>query len=246
MQRPVPTPLERSLLQLGRELDVPEPPDVVTAVSARLGRRPRPSFRWRAALAVALVALAVLAATLAIPDARSALLRILHIGGERIELVDELPSIPPTGDLESTLGARISLADTRRMLGPGFRELDERPDRVYVDAVGTVWFLYGTPERARLLVAQTPHLALDRGLTAGKLVGPGTRVDDVSVDGSRGLFLSGAPHLVGLVGRNGAVVAETVHLARDVLVWSSGGVTYRLEGDFTRDEALRLAGSLHR
>jgi hypothetical protein len=240
--------LERALTALGRELAVPEAPDLLPAVLAgiepRPARRPQPR-RW--VLAVAVVVLAALAATLAIPDARSALFRVLHIGGERIEFVDDLPAVSPapTGlDLDVVLGRRVTLEVARRRAGFDLRELDEAPDRVYLGERGTVWFLFGTPERIRLLVAQTPLLFVEESLFLKKLAGPGTQIEQVAVDGSTGFFLVGEPHLVLLLDANGQVVEESARLAKNVLVWESGGVAYRLEGDFGKKTALRLAGSL--
>jgi hypothetical protein len=48
-----------------------------------------------------------------------------------------------------------------------------------------------------------------------------------------------------LVDERGRVVEESARLAQDVLVWARGGVSYRLEGDLAREEALELARSLH-
>lgn len=238
------TELERSLIALGRAVEIPEAPDLGAVVLSRIesattprGRRPR----WILAVAVAL--LAALAATLAIPDARSALLRVLHIGGERIELVEELPPVPTSG-VELELGEAVTLDLARRRSGFVLRELEERPDSIYLGAHGTVWFLYGEPERVRLLVAQTPLHTLDRGIMMKKFATPETQVEQVSVEGSPGLFLSGQSHFLFLLDEYGQIVEESARLARDVLIWEDGGVAYRLEGDFEREEALRLAGSL--
>lgn len=240
--------LERALTALGRELAVPEAPELVPAVLAGIESRPA---RWpqprRWVLAIAVVVLAALAATLAIPDARSAFFRALHIGGERIEFVDDLPAVSPapTGlDLDFALGQRVTLEEARRRAGFDLRVLDEAPDRVYLGGRGTVWFLYGTPERVRLLVAQTPLLFIEESLFLKKLAGPGTQIEQVAVDGSTGFFLVGEPHLVLLLDANGQVVEESARLAKNVLIWESGGVAYRLEGDFGKNHALRLADSL--
>ena len=107
-----------------------------------------------------------------------------------------------------------------------------------------MWFLYGTPQRVRLLVAQTPGLEVDEAFILKKLVAAGTRVENVSVAGERGFLITGSPHLVLLVDQRGNVVEESARLARNVLVWEANGITYRLEGDFTSDEALALAESL--
>jgi hypothetical protein len=241
------TELERALVSLGRELDVPEAPDAVTAVLARL--EPRREGRTllaprRLALAVALVLLAALLATLAIPDARSALFRALHIGGASIEVGDELPEVPAEPDLELTLGQRVTLAEATRDAGFDVRRLDEEPDAVYLGDRGTVWLLYGSPQRPRLLLAQTPFHSVDQELLLKKVAAAGTTVELVAVDGARGAFLSGDPHFLFLLDELGNPVEDSARLAGNVLLWSEGRIAYRLEGDVDRETALELAESL--
>lgn len=240
--------LERALTELGSELAVPTAPDLTAGVLARVEpRRAMPTRRRRVVLAFAVVALAMLAATLAIPDARSAFFRVLHIGGEQIELVDELPPVPPQPaeiDLDLALGTRATLEQARREAGFDLQVLDAEPDRVYLGGRGTVWFLYGTPSKVRLLVAQTPNLGLGEPFLLKKLATSGTEVEEVLVGGARGVYLAGAPHLVLLVDERGEIVEESARLAQNVLVWEANGVAYRLEGDFSLDEALALASSL--
>jgi hypothetical protein len=240
--------LEQTLLAVGRELDVPEAPDlaprVLRALEAPVTRRPR---RRRLVLALAVLALAALLATLAIPDARSSLLRFLRIGGEQIELVEELPEVPPAPaelDLDQTLGERVSPREAQRRAGFDLLELEEAPDRVYLGARGTVWFLYGRPAAVRLLVAQTPELEIDEPFILKKLAGSGTHVEEATVRGVPAYFLSGEPHVVMLLDERGVVYQETARLARDVLVWEERGRTIRLEGDLSRDDAVALAESL--
>ena len=239
------TELERSLVAFGRELDVPEAPDLVPAVLARIDPRRTPAVtRRRLVLALAVLALAAIGATLAIPDARSAFLRIFDIGGERIEIVDQLPEIPLVHELEPTLGERVSLEEAKRRSDFVLRGLEQAPDRVYLGPRGTVWFLYGTPQRPRLLLAQTPLQDVDAPALKKKLVGSETRVELVSVDGAPGAFLSGGPHFLFLIDETGDTIEDSARLAQDVLLWDEGGVAYRLEGNFGRDEALRLARAL--
>jgi hypothetical protein len=237
--------LEQRLVELGRALDVPEAPDLAPRVLARIGAPRRGAPRRKLVLALATFAVAALVATLAIPDARSALLRFFQIGSERIELVDELPEVSPTPpELDLMLGLRVPLGEARRRAGFDLLELEDDPDSVYVGDRGTVWFLYGRPETVRLLIAQTPRLAVDEGFLLKKLVAGGTSVEQVFVRGEPAYFLSGEPHVVILVDRNGVPVTETARLARDVLVWEEDGRTVRIEGELTRDEALDLAESL--
>ena len=239
--------LEQTLRSIGRELDVPEAPELTSRVLRGLGPsvRARPTRRLVAVFAVLLAA--ALVATLAIPEARSALLRFLQIGSERIELVDELPEVSPVPaelDLGRALGERVSLAEARRRAGFDLLELPEPPDQVYLGARGTVWFLYGRPAAVRLLVAQTTELEIDEPFILKKLVGAGTHVEEATVRGVPAYFLSGDPHVVMLLDEHGIPYQETARLARDVLVWEEHGRTIRLEGDFTRADAVALADSL--
>ena len=237
--------LERELVLLGQALDVPDAPDLGPRVLASLGERKRRTPRRRLVLVLASLALAAaLLAALAIPDARSALLRFLQIGGVRIELVDELPAVAPTeSELELVLGQRVSLEQARSSAGLELLELDHEPDAVYLGERGTVWFLYGSPGAVRLLVAQTPELAIDEPFLLKKLVSAGTSVEGTTVRGRPAYFLSGEPHVVLLVDANGDAYQATAWLARDVLVWEEGGRTIRLEGELTREEAEELADS---
>ncbi len=75
-------------------------------------------------------------------------------------------------------------------------------------------------------------------------MGSETRVELVSVDGARGAFLSGGPHFLFLIDETGDTIEDSTRLAEDVLLWDEGGVAYRLEGNFGREEALRLARAL--
>lgn len=238
--------LERSLTLLGRELDLPDAPDLASRVAAEIAPRLATTrTRRRLAVAVAAVASAALLATLAIPEARSALLRVLGIGGVRIELVDELPAVPQTPpELELSLGRPVSLDEARRRASFALLELDESPDAVYLGERGTVWFLYGQPDRVRLLVAQTRTLAIDEPFFLKKLASAGTRVEPFTVRGESAFLLSGAEHVVMLLDVNGDAYPESARLARDVAVWEENGHTVRLEGELTRDDAIALAREL--
>jgi len=237
--------LEQRLVALGRVLDVPEPPDVASRVLAGIGEARTPlRRRRRLVLALAALAVAALLATLAIPDARSALFRFLQIGGARIELVDDLPEVAGPAELELVLGKRVSLAEARSEAGFDLLELDEEPDAVFLGERGTVWFLYGTPDAVRLLASQTPDVRIDEPFVLKKLAASGTRVEGASVRDSQAYFLSGEPHVVMLLDELGEEIPESLRLARDVLVWEERGRTLRLEGDLTLDEALELADSM--
>jgi hypothetical protein len=77
-----------------------------------------------------------------------------------------------------------------------------------------------------------------------KLIDTGTRVEPVTVAGSRGYWISEEPHYLFYVDDRGVNREELRRLVGDVLIWSDGPLTYRLETSLGRDAALRLAESL--
>src|SRR5207244_7981864 len=85
----------------------------------------------------------------AVPPARSAILRVFHLRGVRIEYVDRLPNVH-TGQLD--LGVPVKTADAAATAGfrPLTSELLGEPDEVTWDGA-LLWYRYG---RTRLLVSQ--------------------------------------------------------------------------------------------
>lgn len=75
-----------------------------------------------------------------------------------------------------------------------------------------------------------------------KVLGGGTGIERVDVDGRPGLWIDGVPHEV--VIRDGAGALVTRRFAGNTLLWQDGDTIVRLEGAPTLDEALRLAASL--
>jgi hypothetical protein len=236
--------LETQLRALAGELAFPPTPDLADGIARRLATAPGPRRRWGLRLAVALAVLvAAAAATLALsPGARSAFLEWLGIRGAVVVRVDELPPVTPSQSLEH-LGEQVSLEEARRRAGFELLELEGAgaPDAVYVNEPGMVSFVYGRDLDVRLILSQI-HGALEEGFLFKKVGAGGTLVDEVTVDGGRGLLLTGEPHGFAYVAPDGSFHDERLYLARDVLLWERGPLTLRLEGELTRDEALALAG----
>ncbi len=229
--------LERELHAVGAWVELPAELDLVPSVRTRIaGRRPAPRRALVAVVAALAVAVAI-AVAFAVPPARSAILRWLGLKGVRIELVDRLPEVRPDRGL--SLGRRVSLDEARRLAG--FRLLESdllgEPDAVYWDG-RQVSFVYGN---VRLLLSQLE--GSQQPVLIKKVVGPGTRVEHVTVNGEDGYLLSGAPHFLYLA-PTGVVRTERIRLAADTLLWERDGLTLRLEGRLTADEALELARSL--
>jgi hypothetical protein len=240
--------LERELRSLGAVLAVPEAPDLVPAVRARLAAEPERRPAWRRPLLVALAALALAVATaLAVPPARTAILDFLRIRGATVERVDEPPAVTR---VDLGLAVPVSLEAARDALAfeplvPGFPGLGP-PDAVYVDRYafgGQVVFLYGTEEAPRLLVSE--FRGDTNPLLIGKEAGPGTSIEAVTVgEDNPGFWVEGEPHEFMYRGPDGEPRFDTIRLAGNALLWQRGPLTLRIEGDLTKEQALELAATL--
>jgi hypothetical protein len=76
-----------------------------------------------------------------------------------------------------------------------------------------------------------------------KVISGGTVVEPVRVAGSRGYWLSGDPHVFFWEGPDG-FVDDPRRWVGDVLLWSDGSITYRLETSLGREAAIRIAESM--
>jgi hypothetical protein len=229
--------LEQRLAVLGATLEVPPARDVVPAVLARLPARPRRHRGARRTLAAALAATLLLAGgAMAVPPTRHAILRILGLRGVRIQRVPRLPPLPASTALG--LGQRIPLARVRHAAGFTTLLPSGSPAAYLAQDVpgGRVSLLIG-----RMLIIEF------RGTTTPfmfKVIGPGTAVNPVRVNGSPGVYLSGAPHEVLFQAQTGQVQTDRVRLAGNVLIWQQGPLTIRIEGTRTLGQARALAQSL--
>jgi hypothetical protein len=227
--------LETALRELGRHVEFPPTPDLAPAVRARLGRRR--GWQRPAAIALAILAVAV-GAVLAVPPARTAVLDWLGIRGAKITRVEKLPPVPAIGNLD--LGQRVTLAEARRR-APWVVVPRDRPDSIYLSQTipgGKVSLLWGTPQRVRALLTEFRGEAF-----LEKLVEPGTKVELLMVGESRGAWVEGR-HVLLFRDQNGIVRNNTARLAGNTLLWQLRDVTLRLEGGFSKAEALRIARSV--
>jgi hypothetical protein len=234
--------LERDLRALASFVDLPAERDLAPAVEPRLNAPGRRSWRRPLAVALALVAVA-LATALAVPHARAAILRFFGFESVRIEFVDRLPAIRPTGTLE--LGRRTSIEEAAELaafeiLAPSPEEVGT-PDAVYIDADGRVSFLFGSEDSVRLLVTEFVGTSVP-GIVK-KIAGSGTRVEYLVIAGATAYWLEGAPHFFAYVDEHGELREETLRVAGNVLLWQRGSTVLRLEGAATRAQALRIARS---
>jgi hypothetical protein len=79
---------------------------------------------------------------------------------------------------------------------------------------------------------------------ADKFAKTATGVEQVTVGKELGYWLSGEPHGFVYRDRDGNIQEETARLAGSTLVWTHGELTLRLEGQVSKQQALRLADSM--
>jgi hypothetical protein len=186
---------------------------------------------WRRVAGVAALVLVVsLAATMAVPDARTAVLRFLGLKGVSVIRVDELPPASTTPQL---FGESVTLAGAERIVG--FRPVLPRhlgaPDDVRIDRFSPyfVVLLYGKPG-VQVRLTETVGGLIEKYTRVGQ------PVERVEVDGEPGLWIEGRHVVTELFG--------LPRLSGSVLLWEHRGLTLRIEGRFSRDEALAIARSV--
>lgn len=218
--------LERELQALAAELRWPETPPLPLEPGAirRRGRAGRPLV-----LAAATILLA-LAVALAVPPARSAILRVLRLGGVSVRRVETLPHAPARR-LSADLGRTVSAARARQALGTPVRLPAGAGTPPLHLRAAVVSVVLATPEPLLLSELRTgPVPVILKQLSAA-----GTGVTWLAIHGSPAVWLAGARHVV-------RFPDAPARLAGNVLVWQSGELTLRLEGPrLDRATAVRIA-----
>jgi hypothetical protein len=239
-------------------------PDLATRVRVRLVDAlppARPAAWWRPARRGLVLALLALLALAAVAGAIG-----LGLPGLRLTLAEPSASPPtpapsasePAGPAGSSLGLGepVTLAYAREW-GPGVLRLptDDRlgpPDAVYLDRskgrqVALVWApdqaLPPTVDPGVGAILMTFDGTVDEAYYE-KIIGSGTRLDPVTVDGQPGYWISGAPHYFFYIVPGGGPVDDVRRWVGDALIWSDGAMTYRLETALGRDAAIEIAESL--
>ncbi|MEW2441072.1 hypothetical protein [Micromonospora marina] len=233
--------LERELRELTGWLEPARTPDVTVRVRARLDA-PAPRRRWRYVLAGALAALLVAALPPGRAAVAGAVTGLLRFSG----VVVDTASAPPPAGTPSPLPAqqRVALAEAQRQvrfpilvparLGAPERVLVADPDGAGAHRV--VSLLYrGGAVRLDAFDGSLDIVFHKRSL--------GADVTLTHVGGGFAIWVGG-PHALAYVDRSGTERVATARLSAATLIWERGGVSYRLEGDLTREQALDVASSL--
>ncbi len=233
------TELERALYAVGRGLELPDTPQLASRVRGRIERRSRMRLAVAAVLAAAVVGVGI---ALAVPPARSAILRFFHLGAATVERVETLPPAEQR-PLAAGFGPARTRAGAEQVAGvrialPRFEH--GAPTRYYA-LPGLVATSFRSDGKPVLLV----ELAGEQLGFAKKFASPPTRIEPARVSGVFFAFwLSGGEHVVQWSTPAGRPRELATRLAGNVLIWQARGRTYRLEGELTRRQALRLAGEI--
>ena len=261
--------LERELIELGKRLDIPAQPQVTAAVRHRIesqiaagrpvptrtgppgpGQQPRAWWRNSRVLQAAAAVLLVFVALLALsPQVRAAVRDVLQFAG--IEIHEESAPVRPTPIGRPALpGERIvTLVEAEAHADFTVRVPAElgAPDEVRVadgEPPRVVSLIYGAgPGRP---AADSSGIAIRIDQFAGS-ISPvyekyGAQVEKVQIDGSLGIWVP-RPHTLMYIDRSGSFRDEAARMSAQTLIWQVGTTTLRMEGDFTKDEAIRFARS---
>ncbi len=264
--------LEQALVRAGQAVIYPPTPALALRVRAALDQAPASRRQWLPRRTFVTLAALVIAAglLLAFPEAREALAQFLGLRTIRILPVTPTPtltapatSVPgaqgvpgptptvPTAPSPTRGGARVQCCSTtlgdvqararfKILLPPS-----ESPTRVYLQELPNfgdaqqMILVFGDPNSPRFSLYEAT------GFLYGKLVSGGTVIEEAQVRGQRALWLSGAPHALVYLDANGQSQFQSEQTVNaNTLAWEMGAVTYRLETNVSKDEAIRFAESL--
>ena len=213
--------LEQRLRDLAGEIDWPGTPPFVLALGEPRDRRSR---RWLLAVAAVAVAAAV---ALSVPAARSAILRIFHLGGVTVQRVSSLPAAQRR-PLTAELGREVDAATARHVLGGAMRLPRGRGHGPLYLRQGVVSVVLHGHRPLLLSELRGPSYVIKKVAATSAVVG-------VSVGGAPGIWLTGGEHVV-------LFPQAPPRLAGNVLIWQRGSITYRLEGPgLSREAAVLVA-----
>lgn len=206
----------------------------------------RPAHRSLTARVAAGIAVLLVLSLAVVPPVRAAVLEFIQVGVVRIFAGEAAPppiaiTATPLPSLRLVLG-RTSLDEAIATAGIPFRlpALLGPPDEVYLqDAGGPILFLVWAADGA----AEASLTVLGPGVNAWKPA-PGP-VAETRVDGKLAIWVEG-PHPLFLQTENDWHVDPLLFQAGSVLIWEQDALTYRLEGEFSLEEAVRIAESLTR
>jgi hypothetical protein len=243
--------LEQELTDLSAAIAWPPTPRLRIAPPVRH----RPALpRWALAVAAALV---IAAGVLIYTPTREAIADFLNLHTV-VNRVPNTPTPPSRPGQSLGLGKPTTLAEAQRRLTWRIATPQAlgQPDAVYLalppdgPSGGELTLVYRTSPGIRpsgqtgvsVLVTEARGTVNEQFF--GKTVGPDTTIESVEVNGHKGWWISGAPHVFVFTDANGNPYFDTLRLAANTLLLDDGGTVVRIEGDMTKAQALQIASSI--
>ncbi len=255
--------LERQLTELSSHLEWPTTPNLAPAVRRRIAtpvvlRAPWYQSRWAIAAVALVIALAALAAYQPSRDAIANWVNV-HVFFQRVNVLPT-PSPQPPGPLGTRLGlgAQTTMVDAQKQVAWKITVPASlgQPDEVYLQlppdgpAQGEVTLVYSarpgisvSKETGVAVLITEARGAVDKNFF-GKMLGPDTTLEPVTVAGHEGYWIAGSPHVFFFTDAAGNFRNETMRLATNTLIFDMGGTVVRIEGNLTKAQALQIAASL--
>jgi hypothetical protein len=254
------TAFEQQIRETAQQFDYPATPDIAAKVQMRLrSERPRPAVRVMRLAAAALLALVLFGALWSVPSVRAAILQILRIGAVTVIVGEETPTSEPPAPTQTPdpndnvydsvleLPGETTLEDAAAQLGreiplPTYPGDLGQPDHVYVETMVTpivtlAWLEPGSEIDVRLVLM----VVSNRGSVFKYEPWEFVRTE---VNGVEALWFEN-PHTLVFYGGNTRDEPDIERrITMSVLLWETGGYTYRLETKFDMDEAVRVAESV--
>ncbi len=243
--------LDQELHLLAQTIAYPATPSLAQAVRRRLeseGARPVARRPWavptgRQALAGLAAAMAVVAVALALglsAPARDAVADFF----DRINIFRT--EEPPAGLPTDITGTPVTLTEVEARLGFPLK-LPTYPKGIE-SSLTEVLLQEFADVKAAVLVFEHPtglsFALFQTNAGVGKGLAPGAQAEPVAGLGSKAYWLRGL-RIVQYYDPEGNVIQESLRQTEaSTLIWDARGVVFRLEGDLSQEEAVRIAQSL--
>lgn len=256
-EQPQMPPEDAGIARRARAFVYPPAPDLASQVRRQLeleDTQPQP-YRWTPSRVVVTVVMlvAVLLGTLiwTVPQAQAFARALFRLG--TVEIVVATPVPRPTATLvphwQSNLAGQTTLDAAQRQAGfplrlPRYPADAGMPDQVYLQdgggkAVILVWLDPHHPDQVRFSLYE-----LSSDIFIQKLLPSTAILQKTSVNGRDALWVN-APHVAAYRDPSGVIRYESRWLVEgNALIWTEGGITYRLETTLPLDEARTIAESL--
>jgi hypothetical protein len=222
--------LEAALRGLGTQIEIPDQPDITASVRKRIAQKPKRQVLRPVLAGVLALFLAGVVAFAVSPEVRAGVAEFFGFAG--VEFRPDSP--PPVQSTPVLPGERIiSLDDARTQLRVQVPKALGDPKEVRVTDGRVVTLVY---DGIRL-----DEFDGDFGPAMGKFASA-QDIERVRIGNAEGLWIP-RPHEVLYIDRAGNWQHQSARLSGRTLIWQSGEKTMRLEGELTKEEAIKIASS---